>query len=260
LRLRTCFVVTLLVSLLVCDVLMSSNEGGSVREVETFTSSGKLGKLEGWLSADEKFSDVYGIEKEEDNYFLKATSKGTGVIIAKECNYDLKEYPLLSWRWRALKLPKGADERYKKSGDSVAGVYVIFPSLFKPEKFKNSWGIKIPVPDSLKPECIKYVWSASLSKGTVIESPYSSKTRIVVLENGNASLNQWITEEVNAYEDYKKLFHKEPDEVRAVGILTDADDTSSEAVADYDDIFIKKGSELRKESMPEEKKEKGLGN
>ena len=94
-----------------------------------------------------------------------------------------------------------------------------------------------------------------MPRGTVIVSPYSSKTRIVVLENGNAALNQWVTEEVNAYEDYKKLFHKEPDEVRAVGILTDADDTSSEAMADYDDIVIKKGNGSHKESMPEEKKE-----
>ena len=28
--------------------------------------------------------------------------------------------------------------------------------------------------------------------------------------------------------------------MQAVGILTDADDTSSEAMADYDDIFLKK--------------------
>ena len=78
--------------------------------------------------------------------------------------------------------------------------------------------------------------------GTVIDSPYASKTKIVVLQNGTSPLDTWITEEVNVYEDYRKLFNKEPDEVQAVGILTDADDTSSEAMADYDDIFLKKGS------------------
>jgi hypothetical protein len=101
--------------------------------------------------------------------------------------------------------------------------------------------MKVPVPDSLKPECIKYVWSSSLPKGTVTESPYAKKTKIIVLENGSSPLGQWITEEVNVYEDYKRLFHKEPDEVRAIGILTDADDTSSEAMADYDDVCVKRG-------------------
>jgi hypothetical protein len=93
-----------------------------------------------------------------------------------------------------------------------------------------------------------------LPKGTVTESPYASKTKIVVLRNGTSPLNQWVTEEVNVYEDYKKLFGKEPDEVRAVGILTDADDTSSEAMADYDDIFIKKCSTYTEKHIPEIKK------
>lgn len=241
-KVRICIVSMVLLLFLIHGVIMSSNSGIEVLEVDTFTSSGKLGRLEGWISASDKVKDFYGIGKEGNNYFLKARVKGESAIIAKEFSYNLKEFPVLSWRWRGLKLPKGGDERYKNSGDSVAGIYIIFPSLIKPERLKNSWGIKVPIPDSLKPECIKYVWSSSLPKGTLTESPYSSKTKIIVLQNGDSALNQWMTEEVNAYEDYIRLFQKEPDEVRAVGILTDADDTSSEAMADYDDIFIKKGT------------------
>ncbi len=238
---RFCIICTLLLTLLVCGVIMSSDEGIDVLEVETFATSGRLGHLEGWVSASGEFKDSYKIGEEKSNYFLEARVKDRGDIIAKEFSYNLKEFPILSWRWRALKLPEGGDERYKSSGDSVAGIYVIFPSLFKPEKFKSRWGIKIPVPNRLKPECIKYVWSSSLPKGTVTESPYSKKTYIIVLENGSSPLSQWVTEEVNVYEDFKRLFHKEPEEVRAIGILTDADDTSSEAMADYDDICVKRG-------------------
>lgn len=248
-------VFTLLAVLSVGDMSMRADELVEVREVDTFTSSGKTRQLEGWLSSDENFSKLYSIGQEGNNFFLKAAVKAEGVIIAKEFSYTLKEFPILSWKWRVQTLPKGGDERYQHSGDSAAGVYIIFPSLFKPEKLKNSWGLKVPVPDSMKPECIKYVWSSTLPRGTVTESPYSGKTRIVVLESGNSSQPQWITEEVNAYEDYKKLFQKEPEEVRAVGILTDADDTSSEAAADYDDIFVKKTTEHQTKGMPEGKKE-----
>ena len=81
------------------------------------------------------------------------------------------------------------------------------------------------------------------------------KTKIIVLQNGSTPLNQWVAEEVNVYEDYGRVFQKEPDEVRAVGILTDADDTSSEAMADYDDIFIKKGKGVvQQTNVSEEKK------
>jgi hypothetical protein len=231
---------SLLLLIIVCGMTSDAHDTADRYEVDCFTASGKAGKLEGWASADETFHQLYTLGTEGGNYFLQARANGNGSIIAKELNYTLKEFPLISWRWRARTLPSGGDERYKKSGDSVAGVYLIFPSAFKPEALKNRWGITVPVPDTMKPECIKYVWSASLTPGTVTDSPYSRKTKIVVLQNGTSSLNQWMTEEVNAYEDYKRLFKKEPGVVRAVGILTDADDTASEAMADYDDIFIKK--------------------
>jgi hypothetical protein len=42
--------------------------------------------------------------------------------------------------------------------------------------------------------------------------------------------------------------------VRAVGILTDADDTASEAMADYNDIFIKKTASAQVQQSPQEKR------
>jgi len=233
-------VCSLLLLLVVCGVTSGAQDTGELREVDCFTASGKAGKLEGWASADDTFHRLYTIAMEDDNYFLHARARRNGSIIAKDMNYNLKEFPVISWRWRAHKLPRGGDERYKKSGDSAAGIYVIFPSAFKPEALKNRWGISVPVPDAMKPECIKYVWSTSLPPGTVTDSPYSRKTKIVVLQSGTSFVNRWMTEEVNAYEDYKRLFKKEPGVVRAVGILTDADDTASEAGADYDDIVLKK--------------------
>jgi hypothetical protein len=245
---------TLLLLLIVCGMTSAANDAADRCEVDCFTASGKAGNLEGWASADDSFHQLYSIGTEGENYFLQARAKGNGSIIAKELNYNLKEFPVISWRWRAHKLPSGGDERYKKSGDSGAGVYIIFPSAFKPEALKNRWGITVPVPDTMKPECIKYVWSASLPPGTVTDSPYSRKTKIVVLQNGISPVNQWKMEEVNAYEDYKRLFKKEPGVVRAVGILTDADDTASEAMADYDDIFIQKTASAQvQQQLPEKR-------
>ena len=240
LKLKTGTLIILFLFSILFIGILEANEEKKSREIDTFTPTGEAGQLDGWKSLDGDFEECYEIGKEDNNFYLKARTKDRGSIIAKACNYSLKEFPVITWRWRALMFPEGADERFKHSGDSVAGIYIIFPSLINPGKLTNKLGFKVPVPDRMKPECIKYVWSASLPIGTVIDSPYASKTKIVVLQNGTSPTNRWITEEVNVYEDYRKLFSKEPDEVQAVGILTDADDTSSEAMADYDDIFLKK--------------------
>jgi hypothetical protein len=171
----------------------------------------------GWESRGGDGAKVYHVKSEGETY-LEARAEDTAVTIAKRFVYDLKEYPFLSWQWRADVLPRGGDERYKKSGDSGAGIYVIFSGLL--------------------PKNIKYVWSASLPMGTNTKSPYNSKTRIVVLRNQSSPLQTWISEKVNVYEDYKRLFGEEPEQVQAIGIMTDSDNTHTVSLAQYKRIAV----------------------
>lgn len=191
--------------------------------VESFCNN-QLGAFpEGWKAKDDKGKHIYKVRK-EDYYFLEANTKAEAIAIAKEFKYDLKEYPVLSWRWRALKLPSGGDERCKEAADSAAGVYVVFEGR-------------------VRRNVVKYVWSSSLPIDTCTESPYDSpvcKTRIIVLENHNSPLGEWVSEERNVYEDYKHLFGEEPNKVKAIGIMSDSDNTNSQAIAHYADIIVKK--------------------
>jgi len=55
-------------------------------------------------------------------------------------------------------------------------------------------------------------------------------------------LNQWVTEERNLYEDYKKAFGLEPPMISGVAIMTDTDNTGDSATAFYGDIVFKKST------------------
>ena len=57
---------------------------------------------------------------------------------------------------------------------------------------------------------------------------------------GEPRLNQWVNEERNLYEDYKKAFGKEPSLISGVVIMTDTDNTAESAIAYYGDILFKK--------------------
>jgi hypothetical protein len=216
------FVTIVLLSLFVSGILhvtgISGDEPGSVRKVEDFSSFEAGTFPEGWKSRGGEASDVYRVRSNKETY-LEANAINSAVIIAKKFEYDLKEYPHLKWQWRVLELPQGADERFKNTGDSAAAIYVIFEGR-------------------LRPDNIKYVWSASLPLGTTTESPYSSKTKIVVLRNQSSPLGEWISEKVNVYADYKRLFAREPKQVQAIGLMSDSDNTQSRAVAHYRGIMI----------------------
>jgi hypothetical protein len=160
------------------------------------------------------------VTAENGEQFLHAVADAASVQIALPVSFELKDYPFLSWRWRVEQLPKGAGEREAKTNDSGAGVYVVF---------KGSFG-------GLIPKSLKYVWSERESAGSNFPSPGYANTKIVVLESGADGNRSWRTETVNVLEDYRRLFGAEPPTLQAIAVLTDADNTRTRAVADYDDF------------------------
>jgi len=199
----------------------------------------KIDIFEKWLlrsSTIDEAMRIYKIKTSSNNKFLHAESYGTSIQIAKKVNWELKHYPVISWRWRAIKLPEGANESKNKTNDSAAGIYIIFPRFripFLPWKYH-------PI------NVIKYVWSKSLSKGKILKKEKVKlgqtiyKGRFYILQSGNENNKDWIKEQRNVLEDYKTFFGEKPryDPI-LIGILTDSNDTKSVAKADYDDILIK---------------------
>jgi len=208
----------LLASVIVGVAVVSSDEPEPVKTVEDFFSFEEGSFPEGWKSRGGEGSEVYRVRLDQEPY-LEANAKESAVTIAKQFEYDLTEYPYLRWQWRVIELPKGGDERYKKTGDSAAAIYVIFEGRFRPKS-------------------IKYVWSSSLPRGTTTESPYNSKTKIVVMQNQFSPIDEWVSERVNVYADYQQLFGDETESVQAIGLMSDSDNTQSTAVAHYKAIMI----------------------
>ena len=184
----------------------------------------------GWEAVRKKQREearkVYKVVVEDGNAVLMAHSIKNSITIGKKFEVDLSKFPILRWRWKVEKLPEGADERFKETGDSAAAIYVYFPSGFR------KWN----------PKAIKYVWSATeLPKGYVTKSPYAGRTKIVILENKNSPIGKWVEEEVNVKLDYERFFGKKLKKAKGIGIMTDSDNTKSEAIAYYDDIvFVSK--------------------
>lgn len=180
--------------------------------VDDFSKS-KVGEFPvGWKARKGDAKDVYKVAEDAGKRILKADAKDLGVQAGKPFEWDLKEYPVLAWSWRALEFPRGADERTKKN-DSAAAVYAVFPH------------------SAVSVKSVKYIWSEKVPKGTHIPQT-SGNTQGVVLRSGGG--NEWGDERVNVLEDYKKYF--KTDEVpkpEGLGVLTDSDDTGSRARGDY---------------------------
>jgi hypothetical protein len=63
---------------------------------------------------------------------------------------------------------------------------------------------------------------------------------MIVVESGESKVNQWVCDERNLFEDYKKAFGGNPPMISGVAIMTDTDNTGESATAYYGDILFKK--------------------
>jgi len=174
----------------------------------------------GWSSKDEaNMTKVYSVQDVEDNKFLHADANKISVTIGYDETWELAKYPKLKWKWRAVKLPKGSNENIKLGNDNVLGVYVVFGGF--------------PIPKT-----IKYIWSETLPVGTELNSPYSSKTKMIVIRSGTENIGEWIEEERNVLADYRRLFGKPKEKpiAKGIAVLTDSDNTKTNVIGDYDDF------------------------
>ena len=120
---------------------------------------------------------------------------------------------LLSWRWRVDRHLTGVVLREAEFDDAPARFFVSFGGggLFG------------------RPRVIFYTWGDREPKGDTFISHVSGRIAVVVLRNSQDGTGQWLTERRNPDEDFRRAFDRDPDEIRAVGLMADTDQLGARA-------------------------------
>ena len=194
--------------------------------VEKFTQSPSANNIpEGWKLEIRTGSPDILMEKSGESAFIRFRSNDSSFGLKKEMEFDLKDFPYLNWKWKVSGLPEKGDFLNQETDDQAAQVYVLFPRF----------------PSQLNTEIVGYLWESNpKNKGKEGESPAWSKSKVIVLEAGPAKLNQWVQEKRNVYEDYKKLFKKEPPKVGGIALYINTQHTKGKAESFFGPIFFSK--------------------
>ena len=186
---------------------------------------------------------TYTLVKDDNEVVIKAVAESSASGLVREIKIDPREYPVVQWRWKVTHILKKGDVRRKEGDDYPVRIYITFeydPSKLgffekaKYEAIRLLYGQYPPI------GAINYIWESKASQGTMIPNPFTDRVIMIVVESGEAKLNQWVNEERNLYEDYKKAFGKEPPLISGVAIMTDTDNTGESATAYYGDILFKR--------------------
>lgn len=215
----------LLLALAACAPAPAQQEdaGERVEDIRRLLDVGSVIQ-DGWMEFPLRGITEYRIAVVDERIAIRATGTSSASGLVRFIHTDPTLCPTMSWSWRVDTLQKNADLRVKEKEDVAASIFLIFgdPGFF---------GDTQPVPT------LRYVWTNDeIPVESVIDNPYvPGIVRSIVLESGEENLGRWTIERRNVLEDYAAAFGQPPrDEIHAIAIFTDNDQTKQPVTAYYE--------------------------
>ena len=198
-----------------------------------------------WTVGKFKKATEYELVKEDGGTVVKASANASASGLSHDVHVDLKQFPMLKWRWKVPGLISGADNTQRRTEDSPVRLQVTFQGDTSNSSYKDrlfALEIKILTGYDLPYATLMYIWENRAPAGTVIANQNTTRIKMIVAESGGERLGQWREEVRNIYEDYKRAFGEEPPITRTVGIMTDTDNTGGKIQAFYGDIAFERAA------------------
>ncbi len=176
------------------------------------------GTTAGWQLSEKSGKADVAVIKDGDIAAARFRSTDTSFSLQKKVNVNLKQFPILTWKWKVTKLPAGGDFRKSATDDQAAQLFVAFT----------------------KTKAIVYIWDASAPQGLMEDTepvPFMH-VKVVVVRSGATGMGTWITETRNVYDDYRKLFGGEPGPVSGMRLQINSQHTKTSAESYFSDVIF----------------------
>lgn len=179
--------------------------------------------LEDWEEKEFENETRYSFVELDGETALQAVSDTSASGMFRKIEVDIERFPYLNWHWRIDQSLPAMDETTKDFDDYVARIYVVKSGGF------FFW----------KTKALNYVWSSRESKDAVWPNAFApNNTRMLAVRSASDASGIWYHEKRNIYEDLKAWLGEEVDQIDAVAIMTDTDNSGLRAKAYYGDIYF----------------------
>ncbi len=176
----------------------------------------------GWELKEKSGKADFAIVRDGAVAAARFRSVNTSFSLQREAHVDIKQYPVLNWKWKVTKLPEGGDFRKSKTDDQAAQLFVVFS----------------------KAKAIVYVWDTTAPQGlieTTSPVPFMNVV-VIVVRSGPAEAGKWVSESRNVFDDYKHVFGSEPPMVKGIRLQINSQHTGTSAESFFADIAFARSS------------------
>lgn len=173
--------------------------------------------------------------------FIQARSMASASGLMRNLDINPARSLWLSWQWRIEGILEKGDVSTKQGDDCAARIYVAFEFIAEGKTFWERIKHKaacIAAGRQLPGSALTYIWGNKATPETIINSPYTRQSKMVVVKSGNGLAKQWVSEKRNIINDYQDAFGYGPPKVMGIAIMTDTDNTGESTTTYYGDISI----------------------
>jgi hypothetical protein len=188
-----------------------------------------------------KKNTVYRLENYQGKTVLSANSKTSASGLAVKLRPRQANNLWLQWEWKAINPIANADNADGYTDDAPLRILVAFDGNKSklPLKEKMTFEMASLISGQEMPYAtLMYIWSGKSPVDTIITNAHTSRIKMIVVDSGWENLGQWHKHQRDLAADYKRAYGEAPGEVIGIALLTDTDNTKSEASAFYGDIEL----------------------
>ena len=188
-----------------------------------------------------KKNTVYRLENYQGRTVLSANSKTSASGLAVKLRPRQANNLWLHWEWKTLSAIPEADNAERYHDDAPLRILVAFDGNKSklPLKEKMNFEMANLISGQEMPYAtLMYIWSGKSPVDTIITNAHTSRIKMIVVDSGWENLGSWHKHQRDLAADYKLAYGEAPGEVIGIALLTDTDNTKSEARAIYGDIEL----------------------
>jgi Protein of unknown function (DUF3047) len=188
-----------------------------------------------------KLRTAFQLEKHDQRLAVKAHAQSSASMLRQRLNVSPEQLGRLQFEWQIDGLIAQADMAERDREDSPVRLILAFEgdrSRFSAKNAMLSELTEALTGEPLPYATLMYVWCNHRPVGSVIVNPRTDRVRKLVVESGPAHVRQWRRHERDVRADFERVFGEAPGALVGMAIMTDTDNTRSDARAWYGDIRL----------------------
>jgi len=189
-----------------------------------------------------KITTQYSLVKVKAHQTVMANAQSSASMLRLDLNVPPENFNRLAFAWQVQNLIEAADMGQREHDDSPVRLVLAFEGdqrNFSPQNAMLSELTHAITGRPMPYATLMYVWCNKRPLNSVILNPRTDRIRKVVVESGKGRLDQWLTYERDIKADFEKAFGEAPGALIGIGLMTDTDNTRSNAKAWYGPIQLR---------------------